>query len=198
MSLKALASRLARRQGQPQGATPQTNEELERMKRQQAQAEKAAEKARADLLAAQALAQTAAAERDGVRIESALTGAASKARALNAGQVASLLRNKVKLVDGKMSVEGSDKDVDTYVSEWLNGEGKHFLPASVPGGGSGGPANPNPPPAKNAHDLTTNAGLTAYARERAAGATRTIGNRAVTVPGAPAQAPATPGGVTQK
>lgn len=179
MSLKALASRMKRREAPAQGGTPQTNEELERVKRQQAQAQKEAEKARTELAAAQQAAQQAQAERDRVRIDSLVTNAASKARALNPSQVSQLLSSRVKLVDGKAAVEGSDKDVDAFVAEWLGSEGKHFLPASVPGGGSGGPANPNPPPAKTQHDLTTSAGLTAYARERDAGATRTIGNRVV-------------------
>lgn len=183
MSLKALANRMKRREAAPaQGGAPQTNEELERAKRAQAQAQKDAEKARAELAAAQQAAQAAQAERDRVRIESMLTSAASKNRAMNPSQVSQLLGSRVRLVDGKAVVEGSDKDVDAFVAEWLGSEGKHFLPASVPGGGSGGPANPNPPPTKAAHDLTTNAGLTAFARERDASATRTIGNTPVQMP----------------
>lgn len=182
MSLKAIASRMKSR-GPAQGQqAPQNTEELERAKRAQAQAAKEAEAARQALAKAQAEAAQAQAERDGVRIDSLITSAASKARALNPAQVSQLLRGRVKLVDGKATVEGSDKDVDAFVSEWLNTDGKHFLPASVPGGGSGGPSNPQPPPNKAAHDMTTSEGLTAYARSRAATATRTIGNQPVQMP----------------
>lgn len=182
MSLKAVASRMRGRAPAQGQQPPQNTEELERAKRAQAQAAKEAEAARRETAQAQAAAAAAAAERDGVRIDSLITSAASKARALNPAQVSQLLRGRVKLVDGKATVEGSDKDVDAFVAEWLGTEGKHFLPASVPGGGSGGPANPQPPPQKATHDLSTNEGLTAYARSRAASATRTIGNQPVQMP----------------
>lgn len=172
MSLRKLAARMKPRAA----AQGQANEELERARRaqeqQREQSKREADKLRAEAETARKQAAEAQAEAARVRIESAVTSAASKARALNPGHVAQLLGNKVKLVDGKLTVDGSDKDVDAYVAEWLGSEGKHFLPASVPSGGSGASGNPNPPPAKAAHDLSTKAGMTAYARDRELNARR--------------------------
>ena len=70
------------------------------------------------------------------------------------------------------------------LAEWLKIDyGKHHVAASVPGGGSGGPSNPNPPPIAKKHDLATNEGMTAYVREREATAKR---------PPPPGTAPRTP------
>ena len=177
MSVRALSAKMKRRA--PAGAAPAINAdaaaEIERAKRQQLLSAKDAEKARADLVKAQAETAAALADARKVRVQAAVTSAASKARALNPAQVASLLSGSVEDRDGKLVVkgaDGADVDVDTYVPAWLASDGKHFLPASVPGGGSGAPATPNGAKPAAAHDLTTNKGLTDYARERDAGAFR--------------------------
>lgn len=183
MSLRKLFARTKAPAADKPPANADQAAELARQQRAAEAARKEAQKALAEAEAAKKAQAQAVDEANRVRVESAITGAAAKARALNPGHVAALLGGKVKVGEGgKLSVDGSDKDLDAYVTEWLSGEGKHFLPAAVPGGGSGAPASPASPPQVKTYDLKTAEGMTAYARDREAAAHR---------PGmAPRQAPA--------
>lgn len=174
MTVRNLMAKMKPRQpAQPAQGGADAAAEAAKAARAQATAQREIEKARADAAKAQAEAAQARAEADRVRIENAVTTAASKARATHPGQVAALLTSRVKLVEGKLAVEGSDKDVDGFVSEWLTTEGKHFLAPSVPSGGSGAPTNPNGAPPPKAHDLSSAKGMTEYARERESQGIRT-------------------------
>lgn len=185
MTLRKLAAKIKPRTApKPAAASPDVTAEVERLKRQAEAQTKAAAKAAQEAETERKRAAEALAEANRVRIESALVGAASKGRALNPAQVARLLGSDVEIRDGKLVQKGGDKSVDDFVAEWLKSDdGKHHVAASVPGGGSGGPSNPNPPPIAKKHDLATNEGMTAYVREREATAKR---------PPPPGTAPRTP------
>lgn len=170
MSLKVLGQRFARPIATP--AKPDT-EALDRARREVNAAKAAAERSAKETAEALKVAAAAQADRDRFLLDSALTGAASKARAINPQQVNALLRDRFELVEGKVRPKDKpEADVDAYIGEWLGTDGKHFLPASVPSGGAGAPSSPQAPRAAAPHDLTTSAGMTAYAREREASAKR--------------------------
>lgn len=176
MSLKVLGDRFRARQA-PAAVAPATpaapSADLERAQRSVAAANAKAERSAKAEAAALKSASEAQARADAQLLDATVSSAAARARVLNPSQVAALVRDRYELVGGKV-VPRSDAtlDLDADLGAWLAVDGKHFLPAAVPGGGSGAPANPTPPKQGAPHDLTTDAGKTAYARERYASAVR--------------------------
>lgn len=167
MSLKVLAGRLKRPEAKP-AVDNDAAERLARAERAAVAARAQADAARKEVEQSKAQALEAQKARDQQMLESAVSSAAAKARALNPAQVMALTRGQFELVDGKVRPKDKpDADVDTYLTEWLSSpDGKHFLPAVVPGGGSGAPGTTTPPKGAAAHDLTTKDGMTAYAQQR--------------------------------
>lgn len=116
--------------------------------------------------AAEAAAAAAAAERDNVLLERTVMEVVGVHRPHNPAHAMALLRSKFEVRDGKV-IHRTDaaKDVAATVKEFFDGaEGKYMLPAVVPGGGGGAPANPNAPQTGPAPDLSTRDGATTYAR----------------------------------
>lgn len=166
MSLKVLAGRLKRSE-----APAVDTSEIERARRAEAVARGQAEAARKEAEEARKAAAAAAAERDRHVLESAIGSAAAKHRALNPAHVVALTRDRFELRDGKVVAKDKpDADAEAYLGEWLAAEGKHFLPAQVPGGGAGAPSSAAAPKIAPPTDLTTAQGMTEYARSRVAGA----------------------------
>jgi len=165
VSLKVLQARI-----KAPAVSQETTAELERARRELALAKAQAAAHAKDVEDARKASAAAQAERDRLVLEHKLTDAASKARALSPAQVAALMRDRFEVRDGKvLAKDKPDADVDTVVTEWLGSDGKHFLPAAVPSGGSGAPATAGTPKLGAPLDLTTDVGMTAYARELVAG-----------------------------
>lgn len=167
MSLKVLTSKLRRPEAKPAVDTSAI-ERAERAERAALAARAQADRAQKEVEASKAEAIAAQKARDAQLLDSTLSSAAAKARVLNPAQVVALTRSSFELVEGKVRPRDKpDADVDTYLGEWLaSPDGKHFLPAVVPGGGSGAPGTTTPPKGAAPHDLTTSKGMTDYARER--------------------------------
>ncbi|MBL0219654.1 MAG: hypothetical protein IPQ07_38040 [Myxococcales bacterium] len=163
MSLKVLAGRIKRPEAKPAVEAV----ELDRARREATAARGQTEAARKEAAEAQKRADEARAALERQTLDSTIAGSAAKARALNPTHVVALTRDRFEIVDGKVRPKDKpDADVDTYMTEWLGSEGKHFLPAQVPGGGAGAPGTVAAPKMGTPHDMTTDAGLTGYARDR--------------------------------
>lgn len=166
MSLKVLAGRMKRTEAPTIDTT-----EIDRARRAEAIARGQAEAARKEAEEARKAAAAAQAERDRHLLESAIGSAAAKHRALNPAHVVALTRDRFELRDGKVIAKDKpDADAEAYLGEWLAAEGKHFLPAQVPGGGAGAPSSAAAPKIAPPADLTTAEGMSAYARGRVASA----------------------------
>lgn len=162
MSLKALASR-ARKSVAP---APDHAAALERAQREASAARARTERAEADAVAARKEVADEKAARARQDLESRVSAAAAQARALNPAHVVALTRDRYEIVDGKVRSKADPaKDLDADMGEWLASEGKHFLPAQVPSGGSGAPGTTVAPAAAAPHDLKTQQGRDAAARE---------------------------------
>lgn len=167
MSLKVLTARIKRPEAKPAVDTDALAR-ADRAERAANAARGQAEAARKEVEAARKEVADAALARDRQMLDNALSSAAAKARALNPAQVVALTRDRYELVNGKVVPKDKpDADLDAHLGEWFqSADGKHFIPAAVPGGGSGAPANPNAPKSAAPHDLTTATGMTDYARSR--------------------------------
>lgn len=152
-------------QGAQPGAAP---EELERAKRQAAEAAAkvtAAEKAR-EVLEAQVAAVQA--ERDRVILDGWIATQAQSGRVINTGHFGALVRDRFVVKDGRVMLKDPPKDKpdakpEDAVTEFLKGDGLYLVqPAVQPGAGAGkypgGPAGVPP------RDLSSNDGLTQYVR----------------------------------
>lgn len=162
MSLKVLASR-ARKVVAP---APDHAVALERAQREALAAVARSERATADAVAARkevAEAKATAAKND---LDARITASAARARAINPAHVVALTRDRYEMVDGKVRSKVDPlKDLDADLGEWLGSEGKHFVAALVPSGGSGAPGTTVAPSGAAPHNLKTAEGATAYARE---------------------------------
>ncbi len=197
MALRKLSAALAAR------AKPATNHDpadLERARRAEERSRREAETATKKVQEAEAKALAAQKERDALAIEHALATAAGEHRALNGGQVAQLVRDRYEIKDGKVVFKTDPaKSIKDSLGEWLNSDGKHFLPASVPGGGAGAPGVTSTPKTSAPADVSTAEGATQYLRDRYAGGMRKLygdeyrPGAALTMPMQAPARPATPG-----
>ena len=167
MSLKILSDRFRKPAAPPVAALAKPDPEAEaRATRAAAAAQGRIDRAEKAAAAAEAKATAAEARAASQHLQSEVTAAAGRLRVLNAAQVTQLASGRYELVDGKVrSKLDPSKDLEADLGEWLASEGKHFLPAAVPGGGSGAPANPAAPKAAAPRDLSTQQGRDAYAAE---------------------------------
>lgn len=138
--------------------------EADRWRREAEQARADAEriKAEAQRVAseAQASAQRAQEQLHAALVETHLTQLA--ARTVSPGHVVALTRSAFEVRDGKVVVKGDASTTPAqYLEKWLAGEGKHFLPPSVPAGAGASPY-PAAPPAAPPMDLRTREGATQY------------------------------------
>lgn len=161
MSLKLL-----RRKAPAAPAAPDATvtAELERARREASAARAASERVAKELEAARKETLDARAAAAAQHLDAAIGSAAAKARAINPSHVVALTRDRYELVDGKVRAKADPtKDLDADLAEWLGSDGKHFVPAVVPGGGAGAPASPATPAIGAPHDLASDTGRTAYA-----------------------------------
>lgn len=76
-----------------------------------------------------------------------------------------LLRDRLTVVGGKLvSRDDATKPGVDVIKAWVEGEGAYMLGPRVPSGGAGAPAAPTGPASAAPVDLSTDAGMTAYAR----------------------------------
>lgn len=168
MSLKILDA--LKRREPPKVDTSAAEQAVAQAKAQAAAQVKAAEarvaKAEASAKAATEAAAKAARALEDAALDTQLSNALATAKVLNPAHATALLRSRFALVDGKVvSKDDPTKGVTDVVTGFLADEGRYMLPAAVPGGGAGAPSTPSAPAAAKPHDLTSNAGQTAFARQ---------------------------------
>lgn len=76
-----------------------------------------------------------------------------------------LLRDRLTVVGGKLvSRDDATKPGVDVIKAWVEGEGSYMLGPRVPSGGAGAPAAPTGPASAPPVDLSSSAGMTAFAR----------------------------------